>query len=68
MGRATNVAPTGISPIEFHAGSWVRRNNQGGELSGQSTVYVRVARAFDRANIGDLANGTGCIIGRACGV
>jgi hypothetical protein len=65
VGRATNVASTGISPIEFHARAWVRRHDQGGELSGQSTVYVRVGRAFDGANISDLANGAGCIVGLA---
>ena len=67
-GRGTNVAPTGISPIECKYGAWVRGNDQGGELSGQSTVYVRVGRAFDGANIADLSNGTWCVITRACGV
>ena len=59
VGHATNLSPTRISPIEFHAGAWVRGHDLGGELGREPTIYIRVIRAFDGANIGDLANGTG---------
>lgn len=49
---------TRISPVKLQDGAWVRRRDHGGELSGQSTVQVRVARAFDGTDVGDLANGT----------
>src|ERR1700761_1589497 len=61
VGRETNVSSTRISPVEFHAGAWIRGSDSGGEFGGQPTVYVRVRRALDGANIGDLANGTGRI-------
>ena len=67
VGRLTNVSSTRVSPIEFHARAWVRGNDHGGKLGGQPTGHVWVGRAFDGANIRDLANGTGRI-GRAGGV
>ncbi len=58
VGRhATHVFITGIPPVKFQDGAGVRGHDHGSELRGQPAVQVRVARALDGSNVGDLTNG-----------